>query len=55
MDINMKLNEMAQEIIDEENEDVYSEYIQMKLSDFYLQQSSANSYDDDCQFYGEVM
>jgi len=54
MNINMKLNEMAQQIIDEENDDAYSDFIQMKLSDFYLQQYATNSYDADSQFYGEV-
>lgn len=55
MDINMKLADLAQEIIDDENDQVYSEFIQAKLSEFYMQQYAADSYDADSQFYGEVM
>lgn len=55
MDINVKLAELAQEIIDEETDKIYSDFIQTKLNEFYLQDYAANSHDNDSEFYGEVV
>lgn len=53
--VNQKLRDIADEILEEEKEQEYSDFIQSKLHEFYMHELAAQSYDADAEFYGEVM
>jgi len=53
--INLKLADLADEMLEEKINDEYSDFIQSKLHEFYTQELAAQSYDNDVEFYGEVV
>ena len=53
--INLKPADLATEMMEEKIADVYSDFIQGKLHEFYMQDLAAQSYDNDAEFYGEVV
>lgn len=53
--INLKLADLAAEMLEEKIADEYSDFIQSKLHEFYIQDLAAQSYDNDAEFYGEVV
>lgn len=53
--INQKLADLADEMLQEKIDAEYSDFIQSKLHEFYMQEMAAQSYDNDAIFYGEVM
>lgn len=53
--VNQKLRDIADEIIEQKHAEEYSDFIQSKLQEFYEQELAAQSYDNDAEFYGEVM
>jgi vacuolar-type H+-ATPase catalytic subunit A/Vma1 len=53
--VNQKLRDISDEILEEKNDQEYSDFIQSKLHEFYMQELTAQCYDNDAEFYGEVI
>jgi hypothetical protein len=54
--VNQKLADISSEMLEEKINDEYSDFIQSKLHEFYTEQElAAQSYDNDVEFYGEVV
>lgn len=53
--LNQKLHDIADEILEQEQAQEYSDFVQSKLAEFYMQEMAAQSYDSDSIFYGEVV
>lgn len=53
--VNQRLRDIADEIMEQEQVVEYSDFIQSKLQEFYEQELAAQSYDNDAEFYGEVV
>lgn len=51
--VNQKLRDIADEILEEKIDQEYSDFIQSKLHEFYMQELAAQSFDNDAIFYGE--
>ena len=53
--VNLKLADLADEMVEEKINAEYSDFIQSKLHEFYTQELAAHSYDNDAEFYSEVV
>ena len=52
--MNILLNQLADELLEQEIEMEYSEFIQNMLHEIYSAEAAAHSYDLDAEYYGEV-